>query len=62
METSPVEKRLWLPGLMIVVGLIVQFAASLFIHPLAFVAFLLMACPLVASGVLLYLYTLIRAD
>ena len=58
---TPLEKRLGYAGLFIVTGLIVEIAASSFIHPLAFVAFLLVACPLVVAGMLLFLWSLVAA-
>jgi hypothetical protein len=40
----------------IVLGLVVQLTTSLWVHPLAFVAFLVVTCPLVAAGILAYFY------
>jgi hypothetical protein len=40
-------------------GLLVQLATFSLIHPLAFMGFLVVGCPLVAAGILLYLLSLI---
>ena len=58
---TKLEKRLSQAGFLIAAGLIVQIAASALIHPLAFVAFLLVACPLVVAGMLLFLWALVAS-
>ena len=59
--SAPIEKKIRWSGLLIVLGLLVQAVTLLFLHPLAFVGFLLVACPLVAAGILLFLYSLVSA-
>ena len=54
-----IETRLTWAGALVASGLVVQVAAAAWIHPLAFVAFLLIACPLVAAGVLTFLWALV---
>jgi hypothetical protein len=44
---------------MIGAGLMLQSFTLLRVHPLAFVVFLAVGCPLVAAGVILYLWTLV---
>jgi hypothetical protein len=39
-------------------GLLVQIVTLTWVHPLAFMTFLVIGCPLSLSGVLLYLYSL----
>jgi hypothetical protein len=61
-NTSPaplIERRLRWAGCLIVVGLIVQLTTFIWIHPLAFIAFMVIGCPLVAAGILLFLYSLV---
>jgi heme A synthase len=53
------EKRLRVAALLIVVGLMVESATLYSGHPLAFVAYLLFGCSLVAAGVLTYLWAVI---
>jgi hypothetical protein len=65
-ETSPVEtrfveRRIRWASLLIVAGLLVQLTSLLVIHPLAFVAFLILGCPLMLSGIGLYLFSLLPA-
>jgi hypothetical protein len=54
-----IERRLRLAGLLIAIGLIVQLTTFIWIHPLAFIAFAMIACPLIAAGILLFLYSLV---
>jgi hypothetical protein len=58
MAALSIERRIRWSGLIISAGLIVQTFTLFWTHPLAFLAFLLIGCPLVAAGVLLYLYLL----
>jgi hypothetical protein len=53
-----IERRLRWAGFLIAIGLIVQLTTFLWIHPLAFIAFAVIACPLIGAGVLLFLYSL----
>ena len=53
-----IERRLRWAGLLIAIGLIVQLTTFIWIHPLAFIAFAVIACPLIGAGVLLFLYAL----
>ena len=45
-------------GYLVAAGLIVQIGSSWWQHPLAFVVFAAVACPLVVAGVLLFLWTI----
>ncbi len=54
-----IERRLRWSGLLIVIGLAVQMVTLIWVHPLAFMAFLLIGCPLVAAGILLFLYSIV---
>lgn len=64
-ETQPgpavplIEKRVRVAAVLICLGMLVQIITLLRIHPLAFMAFILIACPLVLAGVLLYLYSIV---
>lgn len=62
MSRPLIERRIRLAGLLIALGLISQLVTFLWIHPLAFMAFLLIGCPLVAIGILLYLYSLVATE
>jgi len=54
-----IEKRIRWAGFLISSGLLVQLATLMWTHPLSFMAFLLVGCPLMLSGVLLFLYSLV---
>ena len=59
MNPGPIERHLgWAAGL-IAAGLVVEIAVSAWVHPLAFVTFALVACPLVGAGMLLFLWSLV---
>ena len=58
-RTPLVERRLRWAGVLIAVGLIIQLTTFIWIHPLAFIGFAVIGCPLVAAGVLLFLFSLV---
>jgi len=58
MASTTIEKRIRWAGLLVVGGLIVQILTMSWSHPLAFMAFLIIGCPLTLAGVLLYLFSL----
>jgi hypothetical protein len=62
MMTTSIERRVRWSGILVVAGLTVQMLTLLWTHPLAFVCFLLVGCPLVGAGILLYLYSLVSHD
>jgi hypothetical protein len=57
-----VERRLRWAGFLIAAGLIVQLTTFIWIHPLAFIAFAVIGCPLTAAGILLFLYSLVSRE
>ena len=57
-----IERRIRWAGLLIACGLVIQMITLIFVHPLAFMAFLLISCPLVAIGILLFLYSIVSHD
>ena len=62
MTMSPIERRIRWAGLLITAGLAILFLSLLWVHPLSFMAFLVVGCPLILVGVLLYLYSLSAKD
>lgn len=58
-EHGAVDLRLGWAGLAIALGLLVEIASSMWMHPLAFVVFLVVACPLVVAGMLLFLWAIV---
>ena len=61
MEKPLIETRIKWASLLIGAGLLTQMGTLLRIHPLAFVAFVVVGCPLIGAGVLLYLWSLVPA-
>ena len=53
------ESRIKWASAMIGAGLLVQVASLVPVHPLAFVAFLIVGCPLMAAGIVIYLVSLV---
>ena len=60
MESAVVERRIRWASWLIGGGLLVQLGSLLVLHPLAFVLFLMVACPLVLAGIVLYLLSLVH--
>jgi hypothetical protein len=56
------ETRIKWASVLIGAGLLVQVLALLRVHPLSFVAFLVIGCPLVGLGIILYLTALVSPD
>jgi uncharacterized membrane protein YczE len=59
MTTARIENRIRWSGLLIGFGLAIQMPTLLWTHPLSFMVFLLVGCPLVGIGMLVYLYSLV---
>jgi len=59
MTTARIENRIRWSGLLIGLGLAIQMLMLLWTHPLSFMVFLLVGCPLVGIGMLVYLYSLV---
>ena len=54
-----IESRLRLASLLVSLGLLILLLTLVKIHPLAFVAFTIIGLPLVAAGVLVFLYSIV---
>ena len=62
-EVAPrLERRLRLAALLICLGLLVQLLSLIRVHPLAFVAFAMITCPLVLAGIVLFLYSIVAHE
>jgi hypothetical protein len=61
MEKPLIETRIKWASLLIGAGLLIQMGTLFRIHPLAFVAFVAVGCPLIGAGVVLYLWSLVPA-
>ena len=62
MSAKFIERRVRWSGRLIAVGLIVQMLTLLATHPLAFICFALVGCPLVGAGIIIFLYSLVAHD
>ena len=62
MPAPTIERRIRYAGILIAAGLVIQLITFVWVHPLAFMAFILMSCPLVAIGILLFLYSLVATQ
>jgi hypothetical protein len=59
MDASVTERRIRWASFLVGAGLLVQLGSLLIVHPLAFVAFLMVGCPLMAAGIVMYLFSLL---
>jgi hypothetical protein len=59
MASATIEQRIRWAGLLVISGLLVQLLTMSWSHPLAFMAFLMVGCPLILAGVLIYLVSLV---
>jgi hypothetical protein len=57
-----VERRIRLAAALICLGLLVLLITLFRVHPLAFVAFAVIGCPLVLGGIFLYLYSIVSRE
>lgn len=57
-----IEKRIRLAGVLVIAGLLVELVTMNWSHPTAFLFFLLLGGLLMASGILVYLLTLVSAE
>lgn len=54
-----IERRIRYSGILIAAGLIIQLISFIWVHPLSFMAFIVISCPLVAIGILIFLHSLV---
>ena len=62
MEHPHTERRNRWASILVAAGLLVQLGTFSVVHPLAFVGFLVVGCPLAAAGIVLYLVSLIPSS
>lgn len=56
-----IERRIRYSGILIAAGLIIQLISFIWVQPLAFMAFIVISCPLIAIGILVFLYSLVAS-
>ena len=57
---TSIERSIRWAGILTGAGLVIQLGSFLVVHPLAFMTFLLIGCPLVGAGVVVYLIGLLK--
>ena len=57
--SAATERRIRLASVLVCLGLLVLLLTLVRIHPLAFVAFTVIGCPLLLAGILLFLYSIV---
>ena len=62
LSASPLERRIQLSGLLVVLGLLVEALSLFWARPLAFLLFLGVGGVLLASGILAFLLSLLSKD
>jgi len=60
-QPTPVERRIRIAGILLIVGLLVELLTLRWSHPTAFLFFLLMGGALMALGIVIYLLSLLTA-
>jgi hypothetical protein len=61
LSANPLEKRLQLAGLLLILGLLVEGGCLLWARPISFVIFVALGGLLLFSGVVLFLFSLVSA-
>ena len=60
--TTGIERRLRISGILIALGLLVEGLSLIRVHPLAFLAFMLIGGALLIAGIGIYLYFIASAS
>jgi len=56
---NPMERRLRLAGVFVLLGLLVEVIALRWVHPAAFLVFAFIGIPIASLGIVIYLYSLV---
>jgi hypothetical protein len=62
LSTAPLERKLQLSGIILILGLVVEALCLLGHGPIAFMVFVGLGGVFFAAGILLYLYSLVSAN
>jgi hypothetical protein len=60
-EATGIERRLRLPGILLILGLAIELISLLWAKPLAFILFAFVGGAFFLAGIFLYLYSLVAA-
>ena len=58
---TPIERKIRWASILTGGGLVIQLGTFLVVHPLSFIVFLTVGCPLVVAGILMYLISLVTS-
>jgi hypothetical protein len=61
-QSTKIERRIRAAGLLLIAGLLVELVTLRWSHPTAFLFFLLLGGALMASGIIIYLLSLVSAE
>lgn len=61
-QTTKIEQRIRLSGLLLIAGLLVELVTLNWSHPTAFLFFLLLGGVLIAAGIVTYLFSLVSVE
>ncbi len=61
-QSTKIERRIRLAGILLIVGLLVELVTLRWSHPTAFLFFLLLGGALMAAGIAVYLLALVSAE
>jgi len=56
---NPMERRLRIAGIFVLLGLVVEVVAMRWVHPAAFLVFAFIGIPIASLGIVIYLYSLV---
>jgi hypothetical protein len=56
---NPMQQRLRIAGILVLIGLLVEAAALRWVHPAAFLVFAFIGIPIVGLGIVIYLYSVV---
>jgi hypothetical protein len=58
-SATPMERRVKISAVLVLLGLLIELIALRWSHPTAFLAFALIGIPCVAAGIIVFLYSLV---
>jgi hypothetical protein len=56
---NPMQRRLRIAGMFVLLGMVVEVVAMRWVHPAAFLVFAFIGIPIASLGIVIYLYSLV---
>jgi hypothetical protein len=56
---NPMQRRLRIAGMFVLLGMVVEVVAMRWVHPAAFLVFAFVGIPIASLGIVIYLYSLV---